>query len=236
MDTVIGITTAPRKVPRIGETLASLSLVNKQKWLCSVFAEPGSPTPENAYKNQKIEWYLNFVTRGCFRNWYSAAEHCMLRKTERVLLLQDDIVFAPEAFDALEKIWPHTAGVVSLYTNLAMSPTQTQHGWGHANYSASRGYWGALALCVKRDLLRDLLQTDPLRYPAMAHKPGIEKTAFRKVDVLFGRACLQLGIPIYTPVYSLVDHIGAESTIGRDNIPGIQRGRRGVNFGKPLPD
>lgn len=239
MKTQICITTAPRKVVRLGKTLESLAAINKQNWPVAVFVEPEAAIPEDTGPaSLEITWYMNGTRRGCLHNWLLAANETiqvLCTTADRVLFLQDDIVFAPSAFEELVKAWPRFQGVCSLYTNRPMAPVKVEQGWGPAHYSEAMGYWGALALCVDVYHLRSILRTEALLHPEKAHPPGMLPEDFRKVDVLFGRACLELGIPIYTPIHSLVDHTGTESTIGRDKIKGIQENRRGYRFGEPLP-
>ena len=121
-------------------------------------------------------------------------------------------------------------GFVSLYTNRSMRPREIYRGWGLANYHATRGYWGALACCWRWESLQRALGTDCLLHPEHSHPVEVVPVDYRKVDVLIGRACLDLSLQIYTPYPSLTDHIGSHSTIGRDLIPGIQSGRRGIGF------
>ena len=227
----IGITTAERSEPYLARTLDALRYGG---WPAGVYvrSEPGvvlPPLPEGS------SIYVNETRQGCFHNWHQAAWHLVEHTTTPwILLLQDDVIFTAKTFPLLAELLPQfdqpDIGFVSLYTNRAMAPRVVRAGWGLANYAANRGYWGALATCWRRDSLRAALHTAALSQPERAHPEGTPTVMHRKIDVLIGRACAELSLKIYTPLPSLVDHIGERSTIGRDLIPGIQAGRRGLGF------
>lgn len=227
----VGITTAERSEPYLSRTLESL---RNSSWSGGVYirSEPGVVLPALP---DGSSIYINETRQGCFHNWHQAAWHLVEHSnTPWILLLQDDVIFAADVFAQLPAVLQRfdrpDVGFVSLYTNRAMAPTHIQDGWGLANYRSDKGYWGALATCWRRDSLHAALQTPALSQPELAHPPGTASVMHRKIDVLIGRACLHLSLKIYTPLPSLVDHIGERSTIGRDLIPGIQAGRRGVGF------
>ncbi len=234
MDIVIGMTTAPRSTPYIQETLESLAATGQDAPVY-LFAEPDSVIPSHPLLRQTIQ---NRDRLGCFYNWFAAASWMIGHTTAPyILLMQDDVIFRPDAFQELERnatlYQRQNVGFLSMYTNLAMLPLNPDGGedsWGVANFNKTRGYWGALACCWPREKLRAALQTTALQHPEQAHAPATPAVRLRKVDVLIGRACLELQLRIYTPRASLADHIGEESTIGRDKIPGIAAGRRGVKF------
>lgn len=226
----VGITTAQRPEPYLSRTLASLRQTGYQE-LIRVRAEPGVDITDNA-----VAITRNSEQQGCFRNWRCLAWQLLQETTQPwLLMLQDDVVFVPGMWDKLSpmlasKTQDSRVGFVSLYTNRSMRPREIYQGWGLANYHAARGYWGALACCWRRESLQRTLDIGCIQRPEHSHPAGIEPTAYRKVDVLIGRACLELSLQIHTPYPSLTDHIGEHSTIGRDLIPGIQAGRRGIGF------
>ena len=237
----IGITTAPRKVLTLDRTLDSLAGAGLLPRLTCISAEPASPLPANVPPQTLV--LRQSDKRGCLRNWQHLAHTLVALAAARrssdcpldwILLLQDDVIVTADILPQLQAIMTcpdREPAAYSIYTNKPMRPRQEAFpGWGLANYNATHGYWGALGLLAHRDQWEQILETVPLQQPQRAHPVGTAPVLFRKIDVLFGRACLEAKLPLYTPMKSLADHIGETSTIGRDAIAAIQANRRGYGF------
>ncbi len=77
-------------------------------------------------------------------------------------------------------------------------------------------FWGALAFCMKRATAAALL-----RHPRFTRHPGPQQ-----VDAVVAASMLDLKLPSFVRVPSLVDHVGDTSTIGNDDVAGSLRGYR----------
>jgi hypothetical protein len=232
----IAITTAPRPEGQDYFSLAHASLRSAgfDEHL-HVFAEPGSPT----VADEEMTRHAHKQKLGCFGNFRQAVRHMSKQEEyDWVLMLQDDVVFRDDAAARLraEVVSREVAktGFLSLYTNKAMRPATAdgrEEGWHRPNFymgevakgkrpaKRGKGYWGALAGCWPRETLVRMQQHPRFR----------DHTHHRKVDVVIGHSCIEMGLDVATYVPSLADHVGARSTIGRDKV-GNQWGRYGKDF------
>ena len=210
-DIAIGITTARRPNGKRVIDASILSLRGtgfRQK--IHVFAEPqsiGKSELEKVDNNSKL--LQNHTRLGCVGNWRHAAEW-LLQKTNAswIMILQDDVVWKKLAGDVIMRSISylelnkatHEIGFLSPYTSPAMVDARPPElGWYDA--SRARGFWGALALCLPRQSLQDLI----------VHPTFTGWRENKKLDVLVARvlrAHIKPNRLTMVHIPSLVDHTG----------------------------
>jgi hypothetical protein len=218
MDLAIAMTTAPRKEPTVKRSIASLRRAGFEETV-HVFAEPGS-FGHGLPEDPKLEIHMNDVKRGCFQNWkYAVTKMLELSPAPWILIVQDDAIWQRGSADILKSRMAvqqdRRTGFLSLYASSANVKGNFQRGWNATD--AGWGFWGAVALCLKRVAAEELLQQKHF----VAHKGP------QQVDAIVAKSMLALKRPCYIHVPSMVDHIGNTSTIGNG---GISQGRRGYRF------
>lgn len=225
----IGMTVAPR--PGGGayypEALRSLRAAGYSQPV-HLFTEPGTPAAD---VGADILLHPNSVKRGCYKNWRHALTQLLVLEpaAEWLLMLQDDGVWRGDAHAKLQDgmaRYPHV-GFLSPYTSKAMlSVTSVRNikvnrtdAWVPVKFH-NKAFWGAVATCWPRAAVERLLACPRV----------VNHDHHRKVDVVIGNACRDLGLPILVHAPSLANHIGKKSTIGRDKLIGNQWGRVGCGF------
>lgn len=221
MDLAIAMTTAPRRLPTLPRALTSLREAGFHEDV-HVFAEPGTfeqlprPIDERAYVHE------NVAMRGCFGNWRHALEQLLSSTDARwLLIVQDDTIWFPGSANVLrdERLSRQElpTGFLSPYVTGKDVSETFGDGWNES--CAGWLFWGALAFCLKRSVAEDLLQ-----HPRFRRHQGTQQ-----VDAVVAASMLDLGLPSFVHIPSLVDHIGETSTLRAD---GFAAGLRGYRFGE----
>jgi glycosyltransferase involved in cell wall biosynthesis len=196
----VGVLTAPRAQPLLGETLRSLHGAGFER--LSIFAEPGTPLPPEA-RSHDVE--THDLRLGNFTNFYNALASLYRKapEAEGVILFQDDIEVAAglKAWCDAE-LFPHEHGLVSLFTPRVH--IDVRPGWR----VLSPGYFrifGGQALAFRRDVLEQFLTDPQVLREIRAGRDGDDA-------IVSGWATRRsLGIAFHTP--SLVQHVGRVSSM-----------------------
>jgi len=201
----VGMTTAPRQVPTLEQSLTSLIAAG---WSTPrLFAEPGSDIPARF-------GHLAITRRdqllGAFPNWYLALAELVMRepRADFYLVCQDDVVFSEGLRSYLdESLRPSPeAGVVSVYC-----PSHYATDRVPGLHVENRGWqsWGALAYALPAASARALLGD----LKVLEHRLNGPAEGLRNIDSVVGRWCLETGRDYLVHVPSLAQHIGETSTI-----------------------
>jgi hypothetical protein len=196
----VAMTTAPRRVPTLGRTIASLAAAGWGYPL--VFAEPGidaGDIPERCYwreNEEKLGGWRNFIN--AVRGALEAAEASGTDDGEAALLIvQDDVVFARNVRPYLESIpWPTDAAALSIYC--PKTYRQKARGFHRAK---TRHLISALTFILTPAKARLLLGST---FAASSRNAGVD-TQFGKWAVSHG------GVYFHSP--SLAQHVGDSSTL-----------------------
>jgi hypothetical protein len=195
----VGVITAPRPVCTLPQTVSELRRGGFTRPV-HVFAEPGSPVPNDA----GLVVRRNPTRLGLWGNWREAARR-LLADTDAPFLLicEDDVRFAPCAALGLQHAiatLPHdTWGYASLYTPRHNLPDwHGRSGWQEVMVGV--GTWGALAWCFTRPSLRAVLESRAVRSHA----------AHNGTDAVVSLAVKELRRKCYFHVPSLGDHTGED--------------------------
>lgn len=206
----VGLTSAWRQSPTI-ET--SLSSIQSAGWKTTrVFAEPGSQilSGDNSVSGHSV--CERAGTLGAFPNWYLGMTELYLREplAEAFLMFQDDVMLAANTREYVERtLWPAPeVGVVSLY---CPSQEHVSGCTGYKRIDSGWDAWGALAYVFSNPGLRAFL-SDLVVLNHRHHGPA---GGLRNIDSVVGNWCQRVGLPYFVHVPSLVQHIGATSTIWR---------------------
>jgi len=200
------------------------------------FTEPGAQIHIPGHSSFKAEMIQHEKKKGCFRNFRFGLKW-LLDHTEAdwLLMLQDDAVWRSDGWEVIRQTMEagehDHVGMLSPYTSKAMVfqgdkqkfAKKKQEGWRKCHFH-NKAFWGAVAMLFPRESARKL-EEESQRYRNHKHH--------RKLDVIVGNALrkeLQLEILVRVP--SLVEHIGAWSTLGRHKLRGNQWGRKGYHFKK----
>lgn len=218
MDFAIAITTAPRRRPTLPRALVSLREAGFGEDV-HVFAEPGTLAHLPLLDAERIRVHENSSKRGCFGNWRHALKRLLSRTDAQwLLVVQDDAIWSPGAADVLRgetrSRQELRTGFLSPYVTSKDVPEESGDGW----IECRSGWflWGALALCMKRGAAEELLR----------HRRFRKHRGSQQVDAVVAASMLDLGLPSFVHVPSLVDHIGETSTLGHDDIAAGLRGHR----------
>ena len=201
----VGITTAPRAIPTIEQTLQSLS---EAGWIdARLFAEPGSEIPP-AFSQLPV--VFRETRLGAFSNWYLALSELYLRqpRADAYFLCQDDVLLARGLREYLEReLWPdERLGVVSVYAGgerfarLPQGFHRDDSGWESL---------GALAYVFPNVAVRSLLG-HPL---ILNHRRRGPANGTVNIDSIVGEWCRQSGFAAYVHAPSLARHLGEASTL-----------------------
>jgi hypothetical protein len=215
------MTTAPRRLPTLPRALTSLREAGFREDV-HVFAEPGTFDPLSSLDDERTLVHVNVATRGCFDNWKYALEYLLSRTDARwLLIVQDDALWFPGSADVLRDEMSSRqelpTGFLSPYVTAKDVPETFVDGWNEI--WAGWLFWGALAFCMKHSAAEDLLQ-----HPRFMGHQGTQQ-----VDAVVAASMLDLGLPSFVHVPSLVDHIGETSTLRADDFAA---GLRGYRFGE----
>jgi hypothetical protein len=214
----IAMISAPRPVRTVDRSLRELRNAGFSQPVC-VFAEPGTdvaPAPG-------ISVLANSERLGIWGNWKQAAEWLLEHSPAPFLMIcEDDLRLSDDAALALQHAidtLPHDDwGYASLYTpahNFSVLGRKPQLGWQELPLSGAA--WGALAYCLSRTALAEMLECRIVR----------EHAGDRETDSVVSRALNALGRRCYFHVPSLCEHAGAGiSSVG--HVP--QSGMEAVRF------
>jgi hypothetical protein len=214
----IAMTTAPRRAPTLHRALPSLRGAGFHEDV-HMFAEPGTfmqiPPPNDA----QMSVHMHATTHGCFGNWRAAIQHLLSHTAAPwLLIMQDDAIWLPGSAeilrDQMRARGATRTGFLSPYVTAKDVSPEFVDGWNE--YQGGWNFWGAIALCMRRDAAEELL-----RHPRFVQHRGSQQ-----VDAVVAASMLDLGCPSFVHVPSLVDHVGETSTIGHDDVAGNLRGHR----------
>lgn len=210
----IAMTTALRRVPTLPHAIKSLRAAGFSEIL-HLFTEPGAPLQD--LDNQTIV-HANPFQQGCFGNWRSAIQYLATTTADWFLIVQDDAIWSPGSAkilrDAMQIRQDLREGFLSAFVMDKDVPRGAIDGWNE--FRAGWNFWGALAICMKRDAADQLMQ----------HSRFVYHRARQQVDAVVAASMLDLNRPSFVHVPSLVDHIGTTSTIGHDAVVDRIRGYR----------
>jgi len=203
------IKTAPRKRSYLEAALDSLDRAGWPPDEVFLSVEPGVnvgtlPAVKKVVRNQR--------NPGCWQNHLSALQFLFDRSAHAshpegyLLVLEDDVQFAPGLRAHLDANPPPRDGVVSLYT--AAPNYRSPEGWHQVQLHRPIRTYGALALAFLPEIAGRLLADPPKPY-------NVEGT-----DHWVGRFCQLQGIPYYCHSPGFVRHLGYVSTMpGMENHP-----------------
>ena len=201
----VGVATAPRTEPTLGDTLASLGNAGFDD--PRLFAEPGAEVPPTWAHLPRTD---RSETCGAFPNWYLALTELVLRdpRAEAYLICEDDVQFSKGLRKYLEAtLWTAAdVGVVSLHT-----PSHFAVGKPRGWHVEDRGWeaWGAQAYVFPYRSARALLSD-----PAVLDHRGFGPDGGRiHADCVVGAWCRRAGRPYFVHSPSLARHTGETSTV-----------------------
>jgi hypothetical protein len=211
----IGVVTAPRETPTLGDCLAALVAAGWSATCIYTFAEPNVDLPEA---------WAGPVTRrptrlGAWSNYYLALAELIQRHpdADAFAVLQDDAILTTgHARQYLERaLWPGGRALVSLYTPTNYTDGR-RRGWN--KFRDERWIWGALAFLWPRELLLEFLGDQTV---LRAQYNDTDRQ--RKVDIRVGKWAQRAGVAVYHPRPSLVQHVGETSTLWDASIAAGRR-------------
>ena len=234
----IAMVTTDRRVPTIYATLKSVRRAGFQQHI-HIFSQAKNLDERMLYlQDANITIYDTSHTSGGSINWKIAVTFLSQRPVDWVMTLEDDIAWcragASVLYHTLNQIDAgnagirrHRIGLLSAYTSPGMivSSANRSGGWTEAHFcGATKGLWGALALCMPKEVVQLLLQHASIDTP----KYGID---YIIGNILRSRLEPPLEVKVHIP--SLVEHTGEHSTIFTDEAlaaPGIYTLRHGYKF------
>jgi len=200
-DWLVFVTSCPRREPTLQRTVESL-------------ARAGWPDVSVTFDAER---------RGSLTNFVRALRLATLKPSQRILIAQDDVQFAPNLRDHLDAIpnWP--TGVVSLWLPMSHQPTGNK--WWQLNEGdLPRKAYGALAYVLGFGLACEI-QGHALAKPELPPN---------KTDLFVGRFCKQYGVPYWYPSRSYCQHIGRTSTISEGVAWNTKARQAGPDWDSPL--
>jgi len=210
----VGVTTAPRRRPTVGECLDGLARAGWDEPLLFLDAV-GVPG-----RFAHLAGTARDVRVGAWPNYCLGLWELLLRRPEAdaYLMVQDDALFAEGGGlrEYLERaLWPGDSPcLVSLYTSARY--TSPRDGWRDL---PEPWFWGALAFAYPRPLALAFL-TDP---EVVAHRGNPLDGGLAGIDRLIGDWAARRGVKVWHPTPSLVQHIGTTSAIWSATAPGGPR-------------
>lgn len=222
----LGITTAKRPIPRLEETLASITLAGWRKPL--VFPDRGSPKMPEQFKHieQIVQSKETARLLGPYGNFRHALKMLLSFDpySRLYMICQDDIEMAAGLRRWLDQqyIGPNqdsrlNNSVVSLYTSNGIA--RDEMGWVSLfdlvkeDRDVMKKCQGALAFIFPRDLALRFVE-DP---------PNPESKS--RTDHFVGKFCLEQKVDILVHNPSLIRHTGDTCSF-RDDAPGINEHRQ----------
>lgn len=202
----VGMTTAPRRIPTLERSLASVANAGWSQ--VRLFAEPNTDLKN---RSEHAITQRDYVL-GAFPNFYLGLSELFLRDphAQAYLMFQDDVEIAAGARKYLERVlWPQPTeqcGIVSLYC-----PSHHLSN-GHAGFqieSAGWDTWGALAYVFSPTSVIAFL-TDA---HVICHRRRGPADGLKNVDSVAGKWCSRTGWNYYVHTPSLVQHTGRTSTL-----------------------
>jgi hypothetical protein len=222
----VGMTTAPREVPTLGRSLASLRDAGWER--PHLFVEPHVEIPSEF---ESLPMSRRHTTLGPFPNWYLALTEMFFADpgADAYFLCQDDVLFSRGVRDYLEtSLWPAPEiGVVSIYcpSHYALRGPQ-----GFCVEDQGAGAWGALAYIFSNPSVQKFLTH---RLP-VDHRHHGRQHGLHRIDGIVGAWCRDAGLPYYVHNPSLAQHIGDTSTMGSGPNIGGRRADRFLEDARPL--
>lgn len=201
----LGVTTAPRRVPTLSETLASLARAGWERPRLFVDGDVAIP---DAFAG--LPQTVRSPHVGAWPNYYLALAELLMREpgADAYMLVQDDVLFCDHAGlrGYLERVlWPgRRAGIASLFCSRAY--TQPQPGW----YQFQGVWtWCALAFVFSREAAQRFLADREV----VQHRWSRGRNGLADISWRVGRFAALASVPVYFPTPSLVQHIGDVSTL-----------------------
>lgn len=203
-----GIITAPRPVPTLQRSVASLRAAGFDGHIVISSDDPQVASPKGCYA------MINSPALGNLRNWVACLNRLLTLATDDadwLCVCEDDISWVPNSIDRLEgelkalRVASSFSrnGALSLFFPIAMARdidkgTRLSRGW----YPHNRGFktWGAQCFLLSRTMAIDLLESDGLKgYLA-------DPKWTKNVDGIVAHSLLKLNLSILYRVPCLVDH------------------------------
>jgi hypothetical protein len=216
----VGVTTAGRKQPTLDRTLTGLAQAGWER--PRLFADADACVHE---RWARLPSSRRDEQLGAFANWYLALAEMVMRNphADGYLLCQDDVIFCRGLRAYLERsLWPaERIGVVSLFC-----PTHFGRGKPKGFHVEDRGWdaAGAQAYLFSYASAEALLAS-PL---VLRHRHSGPAGGSRNIDSIVGLWCRETRLPYFVHVPSLVEHVGATSTIYR--AAGLWGNRAAADF------
>jgi len=201
----VAVTTAPRRVPTLENTLRSLEAAGWSRDDVTIFAEPDSPVPDGWRVERAAEML------GAWKNSLRAVETALRTRpdADAVLLLQDDVELSAGLKTLLESLAiPADAGLVSPYCPTVYAPDNGAAGLFPVQPGKFKGLpWfglvGALTVAMPRAAAEQLVADEWVRSYEWD----------RWVDGVFGHWCHRARRRPYFHFPSLAKHTGTTSTL-----------------------
>lgn len=194
---IIGITTAPRKIPTIVTSLDSCcNAFDKDNIF--IFSEP------NVYINTKIKVIYNKEILGCWKNWCLSLYRLydMFPKKDYYAIFQDDVIYARNIQNYLDKIdLPPIFSIFKPQHYLKNNET-----W--AEMRRGQYLWMAQTLFFRNDIAKLLVKDSSLW----------KFDGDKQVDNRVGLFAEKHDIPVSYHVPSLCQHIGDTSSIWNNGV------------------
>jgi hypothetical protein len=219
------ITTAPRPIPTIKRTIASVRMMHLEP---IIFAEPDS-IPVNA------KTFTNETRKGVWDNWRQAAKWAIDNTTaDKILMLQDDVTLHPQTKRVIEPhLWPSgNTGFVSLYTP-AHYQTKKPIGLHRVRTSA---LWGACAMIWERNVLQEVLDhsitakwlgvAPSSNKQAVMERRKANRYMIQNSDTAIGHIMNAMGREMWFVTPSPATHIATTSAINH----GGNKGKRNCRY------
>jgi len=227
------ITTAPRPIPTIKRTIASVRVMHLEP---VVFAEPDSVSV-NAHTIH------NETRKGVWDNWRQAAEWALKNtNAETILMLQDDVAIHPQTKRVIQQhLWPSSnTGFISLYTPAHYQKNNVTG----LHRVRTRALWGACAMLWPREVLESVLQHDIChkwigvpparnRHEVMANRKR-NRALIQNSDTAIGRIMNAMGKEMWFVTPSPAQHIATTSAINHGGNKGKRNCHHCADSKKPL--
>ena len=194
----VAMTVAYRRQPTVRESLLSLKQAGWHSAL--LFSEPdANHLPPNS---EESSIFLAEDKLGAWPNFCRMIK-CLSEtvKTDKVLIVQDDIQIKRKYRHWLENNWPTSEGIVSLYRSSRYQVLNPESDWEILDFG--KPFLGSLAVAMSLDHLKSLALN------LEAFTDGND----RQVDIKLGKFATGLKIPLFIPVKSGVQHTGDTSSI-----------------------
>lgn len=233
----IAMVTTDRKISTIEASIASVRRAGFKQHI-HIFSQAKNADYTGLQRQDGNITIRRVNSKGGTANWKAAADYLSQQPVDWAMILEDDIAWCRNGAAIMyytinqiehntDGIKRHRIGMLSAYTSPAMVGCESlKNGWTEARfYGSTKGLWGALALCLPKDVLCDMLKNP--KY--MAHNVP---TA---IDYAVGDVLRHNEPPLEVKVHipSLVEHTGEHSTIFSDEAiraPGINALRHGYKF------